>query len=101
MTSLFEKIIIAVFYLLLILVIIQVLLKITGHSPITEILLSSTLSLVILYIVFATNKFYNFMGQMTEFRATTKESFRIVKIDINRINDKLDFIVDKINKVAK
>lgn len=41
------------------------------------------------------------MGQMTEFRATTKESFRIVKIDINRINDKLDFIVDKINKVAK
>ncbi len=85
-----------IFFSLLILLVIQVALKVTGHSPLTEIVLSSTLGLVVSYIMFATNKFYHFMGQMTEFKATTKESFKNVKEDINRINDKLDFIVDKI-----
>lgn len=90
-----------IFFVLLVLLVIQVALKITVHSPITDILLSSTLGLVVSYIIFATNKFYHFMGQSKEFMSNTKDSFKIAREDINRINNKLDFIADKINKLVK
>ncbi len=79
-----------IFFVLLALLVIQVALKVTGHSPLTEIVLSSTLGLVVSYIMFATNKFYQFIGQMTEFKLTTKESFKLMRTDMEKIKEKLN-----------
>lgn len=92
-----NKIINVLFFLLLVLFVIQVILKITGHSPITEAILSTGISLIVGYLF----KVHHFMGQSKEFMSNTKESFKIARGDINRINNKLDFIADKINKLVK
>ena len=107
-TAIVNKIMVVIFFLLLILIVLQVILKVTGHSPITEIVLSGTLGLVISYIIFVTNKFYHFIGEMTEFKETTKESFKriredfkLVRGDISRINSKIDILSSKLDKIVR
>ena len=92
-----NKIINVLFFLLLVLFVIQVILKITGHSPITEAILSTGISLNVGYLF----KVHYFMGQTKEFIGNTKESFRLVKEDIREIKADIKELRTDMSKIKE
>jgi uncharacterized membrane protein len=79
----------AVFYIFLIWLAYQIILKIAGHSPSLETILSTAIAMIISFLLVATLKVGEFMGETRSFMNHTTESFRLITIDINRIRDDL------------
>ena len=78
-----------IFYLFLFWFIYQILLKLTGHSPTVETILATGLGTVIAFLLAATLKIGEFMGQTRSFMENTKESFRRIREDMKELNQKI------------
>ena len=74
--NIFEKIIEFIFYIFLIWLTIQIILKVSGNSPDIEVILTTGLGVVISYLFLVTLKIGNFMGKTSEFMQNSKESFK-------------------------
>lgn len=67
-----------------------------GDSPTGIQILSTFVGIITSYLLIATFKVGIFMGEMREFKETTKNSFIRIRDDIDGINKKLDLIAEKV-----
>lgn len=81
----FETIIEVLFYILLVWLAFQILLKITGNSPTTDMILTTALALIITYLL----KVSKFIGKTEVFMENSKDSFRRIAKDMGEIKKKL------------
>lgn len=84
-----EKIIKIIFYILLVWLLIQIILKLSGNSPSLDSILTTGLGVIISYLLLATLQIANFMGKTSEFMENSKEAFKRIKEDIEKLKDKL------------
>ena len=83
--DIFEIIIEILFYVLLVWLIIQILLKLFGNSPTIEMILTTGLGLIFAYLL----KVSKFIGKTEEFMENSKESFMRISRDMEEIKKKL------------
>ena len=81
----FEIIIEILFYVFLIWLAIQILLKLFGNSPTTDMILTTGFALTITYLL----KISKFMGKTESFMENSKESFRKISRDMEEIKKKI------------
>lgn len=74
-----------VFWILIIIFAYQLLLKILGNSPTDITLLYTGFGVITSYLLIATYHFAKFTGKAEEFMDNSKESFKRVKEDINKL----------------
>ena len=84
-----DNIVLVTFYVFLIWMAYQIILKITGHSPSVETVLSTAIVMIISFLLLSTLKVGEFMGETRSFMGNTKESFRRMKKDLDKLTDKL------------
>ena len=81
----FETFIEILFYIFLIWLIVQILLKLFGNSPSVDAILGTGLGLIITYLL----KVSRFMGKTEEFIVNSKSSFKKISEDMDEIKRKL------------
>ncbi|MBI2507549.1 hypothetical protein HYV89_01205 [Candidatus Woesearchaeota archaeon] len=86
----------ALFLILAIIFIAQLILKLTGNSPTHIEILYTGMGSIASYLFFFSQKVSLFMEEMREFKETTKNSFVRIREDTDKINEKLDFIAEKV-----
>ena len=84
-----EKIIKVIFYILLVWLLIQIILKLSGNSPSLDSILTTGLGVIISYLLLATLQISHFTGKTSEFMENSKEAFKRIKKDIEELKDKL------------
>jgi len=89
MSKKLQAIALIVFYLFLFWFAYQVILKLTGHSPTVETILMTAMAMLISFLLVATLKLGEFMGETRAFMKNTKESFALMKSDFSSL--KSDF----------
>ncbi len=77
-----------VLYILLIIVIYQIFLKITEHSPLFETVTMSLLTIIIINSLRYGYLLGKFIGENNEFRQNVKQSFNYLREDIKEIKKK-------------
>jgi len=80
----FEIIVEIVFWIMLVILIYQLLLKIIWHSPADIAVLYTGFIAVTTYLLSFTYKFARFSGRVEEFMKNTKQSFSDIKVDMHR-----------------
>lgn len=85
----FEIIVEIVFWVMLVILVYQLLLKITGHSPADIAVLYTGFIAMTTYIVSLTYKFAKFSGKVEEFMKNTRQSFSGIKVDMHRSFDEI------------
>tara|TARA_Y100000310_G_scaffold331897_1_gene406407 strand:- start:1443 stop:1775 length:333 start_codon:yes stop_codon:yes gene_type:complete len=83
---------ISLFVTFFIIFILQLIFKITGHSPTETQLLYIGFGGILSYLFITTYYFATFKGRVEEFMSTSKNSFRFMREDIKRFEQKQDNI---------
>lgn len=86
-SKLLQLIVTLVFFAFLLLMLYQIVQKISGHSPSTETILSTSVVMIISFLLMATLKFSEFMGETKAFMKSTKESFRMMREDVEKLRN--------------
>lgn len=85
-----EIISLGIFYVFLVWLVFQIIMKMTGHSPDTETILATAITMIISFLLIATLKVGEFIGKTNSFMENAKESFRRMREDMNKIKDDID-----------
>lgn len=74
-----------IFFLFLIWLSYQIILKLTGHSPSINTILTTAIAMIISFLFVATLKLGEFIGETKAFMNNTQESFKRIKEDMQRL----------------
>lgn len=96
-----ERIAVVLFYVFLVWLLYQIILKLTGHSPTIETILSTAMVTIISYILVTTLKIAEFMGETKEFMSTAKNSFGMIKNDMASLKNDMTVMKEEIRKIRK
>jgi hypothetical protein len=94
-----EVIIIGTFVILAIIGIIQLTLKITGHSPTEFQILSSLLIIIVGFILGVGYKFGIFIGKTNNFMKNTTRQFSEIKLELKEMKNDTKENKENINKI--
>jgi len=83
--KIFSFVITALFIIFAIILIVQIVLKLTGHSPTDTQIIYMALGAIISYLLVMSYNMGTFVGEMKEFTKVTKKSFVKLKEDVSEL----------------
>ena len=96
--KLLEIIALIIFYLFLVWLIYQIILKLTGHSPAIETVLTTGMAMIMSFLFVSILKAGEFMGETKFFMNNAQESFKKIREDMNEMRKDISTMKTDIEK---